>query len=81
MKASAISIEGSQADQCGDFAPVEEPQFREVGQQRNDGDFADTGHGLDDVRFALPLVVSFEKLGDHVNRFWRGGVIGKFSLK
>ena len=63
MKASAVAIEGSQADQGRDFLPVEKSQFRQVGQQRNDGDLADAGNGLDDIPFAFPFIVRFEKLG------------------
>ena len=39
MKAPAVSIEGGQTDQGGDFLPVERAEFREFGQQRNGGAF------------------------------------------
>ena len=68
MKASAVSIEGSQADQGRDFPPVEKSQFRELGQQRIDGDLADTDHGFHDVRFAFPLVVGFDEDQDRTRK-------------
>ena len=64
MKASAIAIEGRQADESRDLLSVENSQFRQVGQQRNGGDLADAGNGLDDAPFAFPFIVRFEKLGD-----------------
>lgn len=63
-EASAIAVEGGQADQGGDFLPVEDPQLGKLGQQRGDGHRADARDTAEQVHFILPVIVGFKQVED-----------------
>jgi hypothetical protein len=60
-EASTVAVERSQADQRGDFLPVEAPQFREFRYQGGDGHGANSRDAVEQVALGLPVVVGFEQ--------------------
>src|SRR5262249_32450166 len=58
---TAVVGEGSHADECGDFLPVEFAEFRELGDEGGSGHVPDTGHGFEKLETLLPVVVGFDK--------------------
>src|SRR5262245_59521599 len=58
---TAVVGEGSHADECGDFLPVEFAEFRELGDEGGSGHVPDTGHGFEKLETLLPVVVGFAK--------------------
>ena len=64
VKVAAVTIEGSQGDQGGDFLPVEVSQFGQLCQQRDGRDISDAGHTLEEAGFLGPLLVRFNQVGD-----------------
>ena len=61
---SAVTIEGSDADERSDLLAVELSQFGEVGQEGGGGGGSDARHGGHEVDLVLPVVVITNELFD-----------------
>src|SRR5262245_18547570 len=58
---TAVVGKGSNANESGDFLPVEFAEFREFGNEGGSGHVTDTGNGFEKFETLLPIVVGFDK--------------------
>ena len=63
-KLPAVSIEGRDSDQRGDFLTIKFSQFRQFCNERRGGDFSDSHSALEDFGFFFPLVIRFYEACD-----------------
>jgi hypothetical protein len=62
-RAAVVGI-GSQADEGGDFLPVELSQFREFSHEGGSRHVTDAGDGLEELEALLPVVVGLDEFQD-----------------
>lgn len=61
LEATAITVEGGQADECGNLVTVECSQFRKIGQESGGSRLADAGSALQELSLSLPLIVGLDE--------------------
>lgn len=58
---SAVTVERSDADQSGNFLPVELSQFGDFGDERSGRDISDARYRREELGFVIPLIVGFDE--------------------
>jgi hypothetical protein len=61
LKATAVVVEGRQADKRADLLAIELPEFRQVSQKRGGGSRSDARGAAEDSGFTAPVVVGFQE--------------------